>query len=340
MSLRSEELKILKLATAKQTKDVQAFFKRQKDRERLAKLRRSARGVKQSDENSASIPDEFGILSPPTTPTVRASRSTHFFGTPPKLKLPSAEKLARSRVLTRSQRKQTAKTQGAKSQAKPATTFQESDEDPAPPRRPGGDGKKPPPSGRAPRVSGKRKKKSESDTSSDEKLEEDEPPPSIRTSRQKRLWRLKQKKKKEALLKLQKGTKLTEAKRKAHEKAFQTKKGKIHHARLRHEAAITRARLHKQQQAEYRKTKREARQHYAGLGVKEARLQIKEEGPGLFSVRSTGMSAKVQKHIKLLLNRVKGTISVNGQSMSKQKAYTVIVDILSKQGVAQVKIVN
>ena len=141
-------------------------------------------------------------------------------------------------------------------------------------------------------------------------------------------------------MKLQKGTKLTEAKRKAHEKAFKTKKGKVHHARLRHEAAIVRAKLHKQQQAQYRKAKREKRIHYTGLGMKEAKLQIKEEGPGVFSVRSTGMSAKVQHHIKLLLNRIRGSISVNGQKMTKEKAYTVIVDLLSKQQTAQVKIVN
>ncbi|HIB90435.1 TPA: hypothetical protein EYO57_25155 [Candidatus Poribacteria bacterium] len=74
--------------------------------------------------------------------------------------------------------------------------------------------------------------------------------------------------------------------------------------------------------------------------MKEAKLQIKEEGPGVFSVRSTGMSAKVQKHVQLLLNRIQGSITVNGQSMDKKKAYKVIIDILTKHLSAQVKIVQ
>jgi hypothetical protein len=333
MSLRSEEVTLLRLAADRQTEKVQALLKRQKNRERLANLQRSAKSVKQSDEFSASIPEPASILSPPTTPRVKASRSTKMFGTPPKLVLPTAEKLARSRVQTRSQRRKMASARAAA--ARSATSrrnFQsDSDEGPTPPRRTGGDGKKPPPGGRSKKLTGRvKKKKTQSDDEKDE-----EPPPQIRTARKKRLWKEKQ-----ALKKLQRGSKRTEAKRLRLEVSLKTKKGKVNHAKHRHEAAITRAKLHKQQQAQYRKSKREARQHYSGLAVKEARLQIKEEGPGVFSVRSSGMSPKVQKHIKLLLNRVKGSIEVNGQKMTKQKAYTVIVNLLSKNQVAQVTIVK
>ena len=91
---------------------------------------------------------------------------------------------------------------------------------------------------------------------------------------------------------------------------------------------------------EAEKAQREKQEQYTGLSMKVAKLQIKEEGPGSYSVRSTGMSAKVQTHIKLLLDRLKGNIYINGQLLSRQKAFKVLVMILSKQETAQVKIVR
>ena len=139
---------------------------------------------------------------------------------------------------------------------------------------------------------------------------------------------------------LKEGQKLIQAKRITEDAYLKTRAGKRLGRISRGEAAIARARLRKQQAAQFRKQKRNTRQHYSGLGMKDAKLQIKEEGPGVFSVRSTGMSAKVQKHVELLLNRVKGSITVNGQPMSKRQAFKAIIDILRKRQSALVKIVN
>jgi hypothetical protein len=108
----------------------------------------------------------------------------------------------------------------------------------------------------------------------------------------------------------------------------------------RAQAAIARARLHKQNAAQFRSAKRHSRGHYSGHGIKNAKLQIKEQGPGVFLVRSTGMSDQVQKHVRLLLDRVSGKITVNGQPMNKKDAFKMIIQILSKRQSALVKIVS
>ena len=108
----------------------------------------------------------------------------------------------------------------------------------------------------------------------------------------------------------------------------------------RAQAAIARAKLHKQKAAQFRSAKRHSRGHYSGHGIKNAKLQIKEQGPGVFLVRSTGMSDQVQKHVRLLLDRVSGKITVNGQPMNKKDAFKMIIQILSKRQSALVKIVS
>ena len=139
---------------------------------------------------------------------------------------------------------------------------------------------------------------------------------------------------------LRRGQKAQEAARKGYAAFAKTGVGKRFFIEKQGEASVARARFRKQQAAQFRKQKRNTRQHYSGLGMQDAKLQIKEEGPGIFSVRSTGMSAKVQKHVQLLLNRVKGSITVNGQPMSKKQAFKAIIEILTKRQSALVKIVN
>ena len=71
--------------------------------------------------------------------------------------------------------------------------------------------------------------------------------------------------------------------------------GKRRHIRHRTEDAIARARLQRKQRAQYRKHKTLTRRQFAAITMKKAKLQIKEESPGVFSVRATGMTGKVQK---------------------------------------------
>ena len=471
MSLRSPELQLLKAVGAKQSKEVQEYLRKQKERERamekrarLAKLRRAGRGTKkpedpepttpllnpQSDEYAAAIPKPADIFSPPSSPTVRASRSFVRHGTPPRrkiptLKLPSAAELARTHM-------QAAKGKGGKPAASGGGKRRgaidlgtSGDEDPTgPPKRPGGGGKKPPqgpqgPAGPAEGGKKKKKKKKKSDDEDDEKQ-----PPKPKRSRSapklKRRTKLKPRaksagkkkpgktaaQKKEAAqarkdkaeqVKKDKAAKkaareqakrdkaaaaLEKRKRKAerrrhylqrvqtemainrskqvglrhgmqrrillgrqkrlqeakdaairvqkaqegiatrqrgiHEGLMRTRRGRAALNMLQSEAAIARAKLHKQQRAAYRKAKSHGRSSHTTMTMKKAKLQISEQGPGVFSVRSTGMSAQVQKHVKMLLNRIKGVISVNGKQMSKQQAYTVIIDLLTKKQTIQVKI--
>ena len=71
-----------------------------------------------------------------------------------------------------------------------------------------------------------------------------------------------------------------------------------------------------------------------------AKLQIQQLGPGQFSVRSTGMTPLVQKHIQHLLNRVSGTMYFDGKAMNKKNAYKYIVKQLTDNKTVQVKIVQ
>ena len=121
MSIRTRDLDFLKAVGAKQTKDVQAYLKTVQEREkrreeRLARLRRASHSIKpiQTDEYAASIPKAATIFSPPSSPRTRASRASFVPRTPPKLRLPSAAELARSRAggskaRTRGQTKTTSK---------------------------------------------------------------------------------------------------------------------------------------------------------------------------------------------------------------------------------------
>ncbi len=75
-------------------------------------------------------------------------------------------------------------------------------------------------------------------------------------------------------------------------------------------------------------------------GIKEAKLQIRQKGAGSYSVRATGMTPKVQTHIKLLLNRLSGNLVLDGKKMSKQQAFSYLVKQLTDHKTVQVQIVQ
>ncbi len=87
------------------------------------------------------------------------------------------------------------------------------------------------------------------------------------------------------------------------------------------------------------KTKPKSRGFTQG-GIKRAKLQIRQEAPGSYSVRATGMTIEVQKHIKLLLSRLSGQLFVDTKAMSKKTAFSYIVKQLTARKTVQVKIVQ
>ena len=98
-------------------------------------------------------------------------------------------------------------------------------------------------------------------------------------------------------------------------------------------------RLRKERQAAYRKKKAQSRQ---GVQISErldvAKLQIRQTGPKSYSVRSTGMSPQVNKHVQLLLDRLSGKLFVNQKLMSKKSAYNLIVRLLTERKTVSVQI--
>ena len=105
-----------------------------------------------------------------------------------------------------------------------------------------------------------------------------------------------------------------------------------------HEAALLLAAQRKEKQKAYRKKKAQAR--YGHGEMKEARLQIQQEGPGSYSVRSTGMTKKVKEHIQHLLNRLSGKLVLDGKKMSQKQAFNYLVKQLIDRKTVQVEIVQ
>ncbi len=104
--------------------------------------------------------------------------------------------------------------------------------------------------------------------------------------------------------------------------------------------AIQIAQDRKQRQKAYHKQKASRRYTSVAGTAGVAKLQIKQEGPGAYSVRSTGVSPQVKKHIQHLLNRLSGKLYLDGKLMSKKAALTYIVKQLTDRKTVQVKIVQ
>ena len=68
------------------------------------------------------------------------------------------------------------------------------------------------------------------------------------------------------------------------------------------------------------------------------KLQISQQGPGQFKVRSTGLSPSIRKHVKNLLGRLKGKLYINGKFTSLKRAFSVIMALLTKKEVIQVQV--
>ena len=119
-----------------------------------------------------------------------------------------------------------------------------------------------------------------------------------------------------------------------------TKKNTSQAAEYRAHVAASARRLEEERKKNQKvKTKPKSRGFTQG-GIKEAKLQIRQQGPGTYSVRATGMTAQVQKHIKLLLSRLSGQLLVDTKAMSKKTAFGYIVKQLTARKTVQVKIVQ
>ena len=106
-----------------------------------------------------------------------------------------------------------------------------------------------------------------------------------------------------------------------------------------HEGALLAAKLRKEKQRAYRKKKSGSRETIIQGGIKGAKLQIQQQGPGSYSVRSSGMSPQVKKHIQHLLNRLSGKLYFDDKLMKKKAAFTYLVKQLTDRKTVQVKIV-
>ena len=147
----------------KQTGEVTAFLRRERQRERAKKFTGVGSQVKDSmatDENADSLPILSGILSPPSSPRTKASRFLVRTLTPPRLRLPEASELARKHAATTTRAKSKQK-QASQAKSRQIDISETGDEGGTPPRRPGGGGGKKPPGGpMGPRIAvPKRKKK-------------------------------------------------------------------------------------------------------------------------------------------------------------------------------------
>ena len=136
-------------------------------------------------------------------------------------------------------------------------------------------------------------------------------------------------------------------------KTFMKKQGRAHRKAIRsqkknpqmwqqraHEGALLAAKLRKDKQRAYRKKKSGSRETIIQGGIKGAKLQIQQQGPGSYSVRSTGMSPQVKKHIQHLLNRLSGKLYFDDKLMKKKAAFTYLVKQLTDRKTVQVKIVQ
>ena len=68
------------------------------------------------------------------------------------------------------------------------------------------------------------------------------------------------------------------------------------------------------------------------------KLQIRQKGPGEFSVRSTGVTPQIEKHVKSLLSRLTGKLFVNGKYTSPKRAFSVIMALLRQRQVIDIQI--
>ncbi len=68
------------------------------------------------------------------------------------------------------------------------------------------------------------------------------------------------------------------------------------------------------------------------------KLQISQQGPGQFKVRSTGLSPAIRKQVKSLLGRLKGKLFVNGKFTSPKRSFAVIMALLTKKQVIQIQV--
>ena len=96
-----------------------------------------------------------------------------------------------------------------------------------------------------------------------------------------------------------------------------------------------------------RAKEKRARQAFAGTRVAKRhkitthhpfvpKLQIRQKGPGQFSVRSNGISDVVTKHVQSLLSRIKGKLFINGKFTAPKRAFSVIMALLRQKQVIEI----
>ena len=94
----------------------------------------------------------------------------------------------------------------------------------------------------------------------------------------------------------------------------------------------------KKARQEFKKSRVNKRHKVSGHHPFVPRLQIRHKGPGQFSVRSTGVTPQIERHVKILLSRLKGKLFVNGKFINPKRAFSVIIALLRKKQVIEIQI--
>ena len=128
--------------------------------------------------------------------------------------------------------------------------------------------------------------------------------------------------------------------KKARARGLRTRSVGVARIRGRTNIIAMRAARAKQKKArqEFKKARVNKRHKISGHHPFVPKLQIRQKGPGMFSVRSTGITPQIKNHVNSLLSRLKGKLFVNGKFTNPKRAFSVIMALLRKKQVIEIQI--
>ena len=128
--------------------------------------------------------------------------------------------------------------------------------------------------------------------------------------------------------------------KKARARGLRTRAVGVARIRGRTNILAMRAARAKQKKArqEFKKARVNKRHKISGHHPFVPKLQIRQKGPGMFSVRSTGITPQIKNHVNSLLSRLKGKLFVNGKFTNPKRAFSVIMALLRKKQVIEIQI--
>ena len=130
------------------------------------------------------------------------------------------------------------------------------------------------------------------------------------------------------------------ARKKARARGLRTRSVGVSRIRGRINVAAMRSARAKQKKTrqEFKRERVNKRHKLTGHHPMVPKLQIRQKGPGQFSVRSTGVTPQIENHVKSLLSRLKGKLFVNGKFTAPKRAFSVIMALLRAKQVIEIQI--